>query len=74
MFPIARDYVERVVLVEDEAIRAAQRALWDTLRIVAEPGGAAALSALLCGAYQPAPVERVGVMVSGGNSTAVRFD
>jgi threonine dehydratase len=74
VFPLARDYVERVVLVEDEAIRAAQRALWDTLRIVAEPGGAAALSALLCRAYQPAPNERVGVMVSGGNSTAVRFD
>ena len=74
VFPIARDYVERVVLVEDEAIARAQRALWDSLRIVAEPGGAAALSALLSGAYQPARDERVGVLVSGGNSTAVRFD
>jgi threonine dehydratase len=74
MFPIARDYVERVVLVEDEAIARAQRTLWETLRIVAEPGGAAALSALLSGAYQPARDERVGVVVSGGNSTAVRFD
>jgi len=73
MFPIARDYVERVVLVEDEAIARAQRTLWETLRIVAEPGGAAALSALLSGAYQPARDERVGVLVSGGNSTAVRF-
>jgi threonine dehydratase len=74
VFPIARDYVERVVLVEDEAIGRAQRALWDSLRIVAEPGGAAALSALLSGAYQPARDERVGVLVSGGNSTAVRFE
>jgi threonine dehydratase len=74
MFPIARDYVERVVLVEDEAIARAQRTLWETLRTVAEPGGAAALSALLSGAYQPARDERVGVLVSGGNSTAVRFD
>jgi threonine dehydratase len=74
MFPIARDYVERVVLVEDEAIARAQRTLWETLRIVAEPGGAAALSALLSGAYQPARDERVGVVVSGGNSTAVRFE
>ena len=74
MFPLARDYVDRVVLVEDAAIERAQRALWDTLRIVAEPGGAAALSALLSGAYEPARDERVGVVVSGGNSTAVRFD
>jgi threonine dehydratase len=74
VFPIARDYVDRVVLVEDEAIARTQRALWDSLRIVAEPGGAAALSALLSGAYQPARDERVGVLVSGGNSTAVRFE
>ena len=74
VFPIARDYVDRVVLVEDEAIGRAQRTLWDSLRIVAEPGGAAALSALLSGAYQPARGERVGVLVSGGNSTAVRFE
>jgi threonine dehydratase len=38
---------------------------------VAEPGGAAALAALLCGAYAPAAGERVGVLVSGGNTTAV---
>jgi len=74
MFPLARDYVDRVVLVEDAAIASAQRVLWDALRIVAEPGGAAAMSALLSGAYQPARDERVGVVVSGGNSTAVRFD
>ena len=43
------------------------------LRVVAEPGGAAALSALLAGAYVPAPGERVGVLVSGGNTTAVDF-
>jgi threonine dehydratase len=73
VFPIARDSVDRVVLVTDEAIARAQRVLWDTLRIVAEPGGAAALSALVSGAYQPARDERVAVLVSGGNSTAVRF-
>lgn len=53
MFPIAQRYVERVVLVEDEHIRAAQSALWDTLRIVAEPGGAAAFAALLSLRFQP---------------------
>jgi threonine dehydratase len=73
MFPIARAHVARVALVADAAIRRAQEALWETLRVVAEPGGAAAFSALLDGAYVPEPGERVGVVVSGGNTTAVDF-
>lgn len=73
MFPIARAHVARVVLVADAAIRRAQEALWESLRVVAEPGGAAAFSALLDRAYVPEPGERVGVVVSGGNTTAVDF-
>jgi threonine dehydratase len=73
MFPIAKAYVERVALVSDDAIRQAQVALWEALRLVAEPGGAAALAALLEGGYVPAAGERVGVVVSGGNTTAVDF-
>jgi threonine dehydratase len=73
MFPIARAHVARVVLVSDEAISRAQEALWNTVRIVAEPGGAAAFAALLSGAYAPGADERVGVVVCGGNSTAVDF-
>jgi len=73
VFPIAREFVERVVLVADEAIRAAQETLWATLRIAAEPGGAAACAALLSGRYRPQPGEHVGVLVSGGNTTAVDF-
>jgi threonine dehydratase len=73
MFPIARAHVARVVLVSDDAIRAAQQRLWETVRIVAEPGGSAAVAALLGGAYVPAPGERVGVVISGGNTTAVDF-
>src|SRR5207244_407701 len=73
MFPIARAHVARVLLVEDAAIRRAQEALWNSVRIVAEPGGAAAFAALLSGIYTPAPGERVGVIVCGGNSTAVDF-
>jgi threonine dehydratase len=70
-FPLAQRFVERVALVEDDAIRAAQRALWSALRVVAEPGAAAPLAALLSRAYAPAPGERVGVVVSGANTTAV---
>ena len=73
MFPIAQRYVDRVALVTDDAIRNAQRALWTLARIVAEPGGAAAFAALLSGRYQAAPNERVGVIVSGGNTVAVDF-
>lgn len=73
-FPIARRFVERSVLVPDAAIRAAQHALWRHLRIVAEPGGACALSALLTGAYRPGAGERVGVLICGGNTPAVDFD
>lgn len=73
MFPLAERFVERAVLVEDEAIRAAQRTLWRVLRIAAEPGGAAALAALLSGAYVPAAAERVGVLLCGSNTDAVNF-
>ena len=73
MFPLAKKYVDRVVLVEDQAISAAQKMLWNVLRVVAEPGGAAAFAALLSGIYVPAKDERVGVLLCGGNTTAVNF-
>ncbi len=73
MFPLAQKYVDRVVLVEDDAIVAAQKALWTDLRIVAEAGGAAAYAALLSKSYRPEKDERVGVLVCGGNTTAVSF-
>jgi threonine dehydratase len=66
-FPIVRDHVDRVVLVEDDAIHAAQRAFWDECRLIVEPGGAAAFAALRSGAYRPTTGERVCVLVSGGN-------
>ena len=74
MFPIAQRFVERVVLVYDAAIRDAQQRLWSALRIVAEPGGAAAMAALIARGYRPAPDERVAVLVCGANTSAVDFD
>jgi threonine dehydratase len=73
MFPIAQAHIERVVLVTDHAIRMAQTMLWEGLRLVVEPGGCAAFAAVLSGAYQPAEGERVGIVVSGANTTAVTF-
>ena len=69
MFPIAQRYVDRAVLVSDDAIQEAQKALWKILRVASEPGGAAAFSAILSGRYKPEVGERVGVIVCGGNTT-----
>jgi len=74
VFPIVERFVERVVLVPDDAILHAQQALWATLRVVAQPGGAAAFAALLAGRYQPRSGEHVGVLLSGANTVAVNFD
>jgi threonine dehydratase len=73
MFPIAQRHVAQSVLVEDEAIANAQQVLWETVRLVAEPGAAAPLAALLSRAYVPGKGERVGILVSGANTTAVKF-
>ncbi|WP_162950134.1 threonine/serine dehydratase [Rhizobium jaguaris] len=74
MFPIARAYAQRPLLVSDDEIRQAQQTLWDRLRIVAELGGATAFAALFANKYVPAPNERVAVLLCGANTTAVRFD
>ena len=73
MFPVARQFVDRVVLVSDDQIRTAQRLLWNELRVMAEPGGAAALAGLLSGRYQLRDGERVGVIVCGGNVDPARI-
>lgn len=66
-FAVARRYVDRSVLVPDDAIAQAQRDLWARFRLAAEPGGAAAWAALVGKAYVPQPGERVAVVVCGGN-------
>jgi threonine dehydratase len=73
MFPLAQEFVEKVILVSDDDITQAQEALWSVLRAVTEPGGAAAFAALLSRRYQPAAGERVGILLCGANTTAVNF-
>jgi threonine dehydratase len=73
MFPIAQKFVDRVLLVSDDEIRGAQEQLWRAARVAAEPGGAAGLAALTSRKYAPAKGERVGVLICGGNTTAVDF-
>ena len=73
MFPIAEAFVERSILVSDDDIIAAQKALWNRVRIISEPGGAAAFAAILSGRYTPAPGERVAVLVCGANANPANF-
>ena len=69
VFPITQSFVEDVVLVDDASILAAQQALWQALRIAAEPAASVGIAALLSAAYKPAPGEHVAVVISGANMT-----
>ena len=72
-FAILTRYAAQVVLVDDDAIRHTQDLLWERLRLVAEPGGCAALAAVVSGRYRPAAGETLAVVISGANTTAVDF-
>jgi threonine dehydratase len=74
VFPITQAHVQDVVLVDDDAIRAAQRTLWQTARIAAEPAASVGVAALLAGAYRPAPGERVAAVISGANLSPAQLD
>ena len=73
MFDVAKDHVAQAVLVRDEAIRDAQRRLWNGTRLIAEPGGATALAALTSGAWTPPPGARVAVVVCGSNTDPAKI-
>jgi threonine dehydratase len=73
VYPLVTAFVHQVLLVSDKDITLAQQQLWERARIVAEPGGAAAFAALAGGAWKPGAGERVGVVISGGNTVAVDF-
>lgn len=66
-FAQAQTYGVPSVLVSDDAIADAQRLLWRRLRQYVEPAAAAGLAALVSGAYQPAPDEKVAVLLCGAN-------
>jgi threonine dehydratase len=74
VFPITQAHVRDVVLVDDDAIRDAQRTLWRTARIAAEPAASVGVAALLSGAYKPAPGERVAVVITGANMPSSQLD
>jgi threonine dehydratase len=67
VFPITQSYVDDVLLVDDASILTAQRALWQAIRVAAEPAASVGIAALLAGAYKPAPGEHVAVVITGAN-------
>jgi len=67
-FEVAQKLVRESVLVNDDAVRKAQRALWEDLHVIAEPAGATGLAALMAGAYRPAPGERIATLICGANT------
>jgi threonine dehydratase len=73
MFPMAQKFVSQSLLVTDEQIVNAQKLLWQSLRLIAEPGGATALAAVISGVYKPHPGERVGVVLCGSNAELSNF-
>jgi threonine dehydratase len=73
MFPMAQKFVTQSLLVTDDQIVNAQKLLWQNLRLIAEPGGATALAAVISGVYKPHPGERVGVVLCGSNAELGNF-
>jgi threonine dehydratase len=74
-FELARTHLhtDDVVLVEDAEVVDAMRAVHDLFGVVVEPGGAAALAALLQGRVPGGAGRRVGIVLSGANVGADRF-
>ena len=67
-YKVVTETVDDFVLVEDKEIIRAQSLLWSEFQIIAEPGGATALAALISGKYTPKSSEKVGVLICGGNA------
>jgi len=64
----AAGHISDALLVDDDAIVDARRWLWQEARLATEPGTAAAVAALRCGAYQPSRGETVVVVICGANA------
>ena len=65
---IISETVDDLILVEDKDIMLAQSLLWSEFQIIAEPGGATALAALISDKYTADSAERIGVLICGGNA------
>ncbi len=66
-FALAKQHLAGGLAVNDEALARAVSYAFRKIKVVAEPGGAAALAALLCGAFD-AKGKNIALVLSGGNA------
>jgi threonine dehydratase len=71
-FAVNRKLLAGAVSVSDAEVRAAMRFAFEHLKLVVEPGGTAALAALLAGKVE-AKGKTVAVILSGGNVDPAQF-
>ena len=73
-WPIIRDHLETIIRVTDEQVVEAMRLILDNLGMVVEPSGAASLAAVLTPEFKELKgIDRVGVILSGGNVDSLPF-
>ena len=72
-FALVQQYVDDLVLVSDDQIRAAMVLILERCKLLVEPAGAAAVAALLVGAIQPPPDAPVVAILTGGNVDVSRL-
>lgn len=66
-FGLCRRFVDQLVLIDDQQIRQAMRLLYDEMKLVVEPAGAAATAALCGPLSDRLSGKRVGLIVCGSN-------
>lgn len=72
-FDLCRRYVDEIVLVSDDQMRAAMRLLFLGMKLAVEPAGAAATAALCGPLLETLRGQRVGIIVCGSNIDAATF-
>ncbi len=71
-WPYVRDQVEQVITVSEQQIIDAMRLLWERAKLLIEPSAATVLAAVLSGKMPP-DVQRIGLVLTGGNVDLARL-
>jgi threonine dehydratase/serine racemase len=67
-WPVVRDLVEQVIPVDEQKIIAAMRLAWERAKLLIEPSSAVAVAVVLSEVFRGLTgIQRVGVILSGGN-------
>ncbi|KAL3818076.1 hypothetical protein ACJIZ3_003981 [Penstemon smallii] len=70
-WPVVRDLVDDIIVVEDKEIVEAMRLCYEVLKVAVEPSGAVGLAAVLSNYFKNNPISKdcnnVAIVISGGN-------